>query len=127
MDMPEPMVDEQVDQMINEYAQTLRYQGMDINKYFSMTNTNMDQLKQEVKPDAVKRLKENLVLDALAVKENVEVTDDDIQKELEDMAKGYGMEVDKLKDMMGQAEIDNMKAGMINEKALDKLVELAKD
>ena len=127
MDMPKAMVDEQCDQMINEYAQTLRYQGMDMNQYMKYTGTTMESLVASVRPEAEKRLKENLVLEAIAKAEGVEASDEDVEKELENMAKMYGMELDQIKNAIGESEIKNIKANLLNTKALDLLVANAVD
>jgi len=127
MDMPKAMVDEQCDQMINEYAQTLRYQGMDMNQYMKYTGTTMDSLVASVRPEAEKRLKENLVLEAIAKAEGVEASDEDVEKELENMAKMYGMELDQIKNAIGESEIKDIKANLLNTKALDLLVANAVD
>ncbi len=127
MDMPKAMVDEQCDQMINEYAQTLRYQGMDMNQYMKYTGTTMESLLASVRPEAEKRLKENLVLEAIAKAEGVEASDEDVEKELENMAKMYGMELDQIKNAIGESEIKDIKANLLNTKALDLLVANAVD
>lgn len=127
MDIPDAIVQEQCDQMIQQFAQTLSYQGMDINQYMKMSNTNLNQLREEVKPEALKRLKENLTLDAIAKAEKIEVTDEDVENEIADMAKMYSMEADKLKEVLNPAEIDNMKAELLNKKTVSFLLENAVD
>ncbi|MBQ4187325.1 MAG: trigger factor [Firmicutes bacterium] len=127
MDIPDAIVQEQCDQMIQQFAQTLSYQGMDINQYMKMSNTNLNQLREEVKPEALKRLKENLTLDAIANAEKIEVTDEDVENEIADMAKMYSMEADKLKEVLNPAEIDNMKAELLNKKTVSFLLENAVD
>jgi len=127
MDIPDAIVQEQCDQMVQQFAQTLSYQGLDINQYMQMSNTNLNQLREEVKPDALKRLKENLTLDAIAKAENIEVSDEDLENEIADMAKMYSMEADKLKEVLNPAEIDNMKAELLNKKTVAFLVENAVD
>jgi trigger factor len=125
MDMPEPMVLEQCDQMINNFAQTLRYQGMDMQKYMEMTGSTIDTMRQSVRSEAERRLKESLVLEAIAKAENLEATDEDVEKELETMASMYGMEVDKLKEYMGEDEKEQMKADMAVQEAVTVLVDNA--
>jgi len=126
MDMPEPMVLEQCDQMINQFAQTLRYQGMDMQKYMEMTGSNLEGMRQSVRPEAERRLKESLVLEAIAKAENLEATQEDVDAEVESMAKMYGMEADKLKAAITEAEIESMKAELKTKKALEFIVENAK-
>lgn len=126
MDMPEPMVAEQCDQMINQFAQTLRYQGMDMQKYMEMTGSNLDGMRQSVRPEAERRLKESLVLEAIAKAENLEVTQEDVDAEVESMAKMYGMEADKLKAAITDAETESIKAELKTKKALEFIAANAK-
>ena len=126
MDMPEPMVIEQCDQMINNFAQTLRYQGMNMQKYMEMTRSTLESMRQSVRPEAERQLKESLVLDAIAKAENLEATQEDVDKELENMAQMYGMEIDKLKAAVTEAETESIKSELKTKKALDFIVENAK-
>lgn len=126
MDMPEPMVIEQCDQMINNFAQTLRYQGMNMQKYMEMTGSTLESMRQSVRPEAERQLKESLVLDAIAKAENLEATQEDVDKELENMAQMYGMEIDKLKAAVTEAETESIKSELKTKKALDFIVENAK-
>ncbi len=126
MDMPEPMVLEQCDQMINNFAQTLRYQGMDMQKYMEMTGSTIDTMRQSVRSEAERQLKESLVLEAIAKAENLEATDEDVEKELETMASMYGMEVDKLKAAVTEAETESIKGELKTRKALEFIVANAK-
>ena len=126
MDMPEPMVLEQCDQMINNFAQTLRYQGMDMQKYMEMTGSTIDTMRQSVRSEAERRLKESLVLEAIAKAENLEATDEDVEKELETMASMYGMEVEELKAAVTEAETESIKGELKTKKALEFIAENAK-
>ncbi len=126
MDMPEPMVMEQCDQMINNFAQTLRYQGMDMQKYMEMTGSTIDTMRQSVRSEAERQLKESLVLEAIAKAENLEATDEDVEKELENMASMYGMEVDKLKAAVTEAETESIKGELKTRKALEFIAANAK-
>lgn len=125
MDMPDPMVQEECLQMLNEYAQTLSYQGISFDQYMKYTGTNMDSLMKSVRPEAEKRLKENLVLEAIAKAENLEVTDEDLDKELSDMAKNYNMDLEKLKASVTDEEKKNIKAELLSRKAVSFLVDNA--
>lgn len=126
MDMPEPMVMEQCDQMINNFAQTLRYQGMDMQKYMEMTGSTIDTMRQSVRSEAERQLKESLVLEAIAKAENLEATDEDVEKELETMASMYGMEIDKLKAAVTEAETESIKGELKTKKALEFIAANAK-
>ena len=91
------------------------------------TGTTMESLVASVRPEAEKRLKENLVLEAVAKAEGIEASEEDVQKELDNMAKMYGMEVDQIKNAIGDSELKDIKANMLNTKALDILVANAVD
>ena len=127
IDIAEPIITEQCDQMIQDFARNLSYQGMDINQYMKMTNLTMDALRNDVRPQAEERLKENLTLEAIAKAENLDVTDADVDEEFAQMAAMYGMEADKLKEQVGESEMENLKQDLLNRKALAFLVENAVD
>lgn len=127
IDIAEPIITEQCDQMIQDFARNLSYQGMDINQYMKMTNLTLDALRNDVRPQAEERLKENLTLEAIAKAENLDVTDADVDEEFAQMAAMYGMEADKLKEQVGESEMENLKQDLLNRKALAFLVENAVD
>ena len=85
--------------MFNEFAQGLSYQGMNVDMYSKYINKSIDELKNEMKPEAEKRVKGSLVLEKVKQLENVGYSEDQVERELEQMAQMYGMEVDKLKDI----------------------------
>lgn len=126
MDIPEVMIDRQVENEIAEFDYRLRMQGLDINQYLSLTNTNIEDFKEQVRPVAEKKVKADLVLDAIAKAENIEVTEEDIDKELERLAKEYNQEdVDKFKENMRKGDLEYLKAGIIRDKTIELLVENA--
>ena len=127
IDIAEPIITEQCDQMIQDFARNLSYQGMDINQYMKMTNLTLGALRNDVRPQAEERLKENLTLEAIAKAENLDVTDADVDEEFAQMAAMYGMEADKLKEQVGESEMENLKQDLLNRKALAFLVENAVD
>ncbi len=126
MDIPEVMIDRQVENEIAEFDYRLRMQGLDINQYLSLANTNIEDFKEQVRPVAEKKVKADLVLDAIAKAENIEVTEEDIDKELERLAKEYNQEdVDKFKENMRKGDLEYLKAGIIRDKTIELLVENA--
>ncbi|MBO6159271.1 MAG: trigger factor [Firmicutes bacterium] len=127
MDMPAPMVDEQVEEMYNEYAQNMRYQGIDMEQYMKYTGTTRESLLETIRPDAERRLKENLVLEAIAKAESLEASEEDIDAEITRMAEMYGMEKDKLTENITESMRKDIAASLLNTKALDFLVENAID
>jgi len=126
IEIPDAILDEQSRELINDFAMNLRYQGMDMDTYMKYTGTTMQALLQSARPQAEKRLRENLCLEAVAKKAELEVSDEDLEAELKTMADNYGMELTSIKSMIGEGELDNIKADLLNRKALDYLYETAK-
>ena len=127
MDIPAAMIDDRADSMIQNFANNLRYQGISIEQYMSMTGSNMAAMRANVRPDAEKAIKEALVLEAIAKAENLEVTDEDFDAEVQKMADMYNMEADKLKANISDAEKEGMKEEMKTQKAVEWLVANAKE
>ncbi len=125
MDIPEAMVETQVRQMADEFAQRLQAQGLSVEQYFQFTGLTPDKLLEEMKPQAVKRIESRLVLEAVVKAENIEASDEDVEKELENMASMYQMELEKVKEFMGPNEIEAMKKDVAVQKAVDFLIESA--
>ncbi|MCR5669837.1 MAG: trigger factor [Butyrivibrio sp.] len=127
MELPEAMVETQQRQMVNEFAQRLQMQGMNIDQYLQYTGNTVDKMLEQVKPQAIDRIKSRLVLEAVAAKEKIEVTEEEFQAELEKMAGQYRMELDKLKELMSEEEQKQMKDDLAVQKAADFLVENVKE
>ena len=122
MDIPDAMVDTQVRQMAEDFARRLQQQGLTVEQYFQFTGLTADALLDQMKPQAVKRIQSRLVLEAIAKAEAIEVTDEDINKEIDNMAAQYQMEADKLKEFMGDAEKEQMKMDIAVTKAVELVV-----
>ena len=127
MDIPDAMVDTQVNRMVEDFAQRLQQQGLSVEQYFQYTGMTADKIMEEMKPEAVKRIQSRLVLEAVADKENFEVTDEDVNNEINDMASAYQMEADKLKDLLTDADKENMKRDIQVKKAVEFVTENAKE
>ena len=125
VDIPEIMVENELDQMIREFEQNLQMQGMTMDMYAQFTGQDEDTLKEEMKEDAEKRIKSSLTLETIAVTENIEPTDEDVDKELEKMSSMYGIEKDRIVQMLG-GSTDTIKGDLKNNKAVDFLVENSK-
>ena len=119
MDIPEPMINTQKEQMLNEFAQQLSYQGLSIDQYFQFSGMTKEKFLETAEPEAIRRIKSRLVLEAVAKAENIEVSDDDLNAELEKMAETYQMEPDKLKDMVGDEEKKAIRLDIAVQKAVD--------
>ena len=120
MDIPEAMIDTQCETMIEEFAQRIAQSGLSMDQYLQFSGLTVDGLKEQVRPEALSRIQASLVLEQIAKDENIEVSDDDVNAEIEKMAASYGMEADKLKEYMGDAEKESMKKDI----AINKAVEL---
>lgn len=125
MDIPEAMIDTQVRQMADEFAQRLQMQGLTLEQYFQFTGMNANKMLEQMKPQAVKRIQSRLVLETIVKAENITVADEDIEKEIEQMATTYKMEVEKLKELISEREKEQIVMDMAVQKAVDFLVETA--
>ena len=127
MDIPEPMINSQVNQMAEEFAQRMQYQGLSIEQYFQFTGMDAKKFMDSLRPQALKRIQSRLVLEAVAKEEKIEVSEEDLEKELKDMASMYQMEIDKLKELIGEKEKEQIKADIAVQKAVDFVVAKAKE
>lgn len=129
MDIPDAMLETQQRQIVDEFAQRLQMQGLSLEQYFQFTGLNAEKLLEQVKPQADRRIKSRLVLEAIVAAENIAASEEEYEKELARMAEVYNMEVDKVKEMLG----DNEKAkkqimdDLAITKAADFVVEQAKE
>ncbi|MGI5931523.1 MAG: trigger factor [Eubacterium sp.] len=119
MELPDAIVLTRADEIINQFAQQLAQQGLSMDQYMQYAGTDIDQLRDSVRPEAVTRIKNQLVIDAIAKAENIEITDAEVEEELKKMAEMYNMELDKLKGYMTEEETENMKLDLASQKALD--------
>lgn len=127
MEIPEAMIETQVEVMIDEFAQRISQQGLSFEQYMQFSGQTMDKLKDQVRPDALKRIKSSLVLEKIAEEEKIEVTEDDVKAEAEKMAAAYGMESDKLLEMLGDFEKDSMKKDLAIQKAITLIMDNVKE
>jgi trigger factor len=127
MEIPEPMISAQVNQMAEDFAQRMQYQGLSLEQYFQFTGMDAKKFMESLKPQAVKRIQSRLVLEAVAKAENIEVSEEEIEKELTEMATMYQMEADKLKELIGEKEKEQIKADIAVQKAVDYVVAQAKE
>ena len=125
MDLPEAMVDTQARQMLDEFAQRMQQQGLTLDQYMQFTGMTADKMMDELRPQAEKRIKTRLVLEAIAKAENIEITDEKLDEEIAKMAEAYQMEADKLKSFMGDKEKEQMKQDMAVQEAITFVVDNA--
>ena len=119
MDIPEAMVESQTRQMAQDFANRIRGQGLSPEQYFQFTGMTPDTFMENLRPQALKRIQSRLVLEAVVKAENIEATEDDFNKELEEMSKAYNMELDKLKESIGEEEKKSMMVDIAVSKAVD--------
>ncbi len=127
MDLPEAMIETQQRQIVNDFAQRLQMQGMNMDQYLQYTGNTVDKMLEQVRPQAIERIQARLVLEAVAAKENITVSDEEFEEELKKMAEQYRMELDKLKELMSESEQKTMRSDMAVQKAADFLVENVKE
>lgn len=127
MDIPEAMINTQCETMVEEFAQRIAQSGLTMEQYLQFSGMTVDQLKEQVRPEALTRIQSSLVLEQIAKDENIEATDADVDAEVEKMAKAYGMEPDKLKEYMGDAEKESMKKDIAITKAVDLIMDNIKE
>ena len=125
MEIPDAMIDTQVNQMAQDFAQRIQQQGLSMEQYFQFTGMTAEKMLEELRPQAVKRIETRLVLEAIAKAENIEITDERIDEELAKMAEAYKMEVEKLKEFMGENEKEQMKMDLAVQEAVTFLVDNA--
>lgn len=126
MEIPEPMIDSQVNTMINDYARRMQSQGLALDQYMKFTGMTIDTLKEQMRPQALKRIQTRLVLEAVVKAENITAGDEAVENEITTMAQTYQMDADKIKESLGEAGIQQMKEDLAVQEAVDFLVAEAK-
>ena len=125
MEIPDAMVETQAEQLVDDFAQRLQMQGMSMDQYMQYTGAGMEAMIERMKPQAVKRIQSRLVLEAVAAAEQIEIGEDEIEEEIGRMAEAYKMEVEKVKEILGESEKENMKDDLAIRKAIDLVTEAA--
>lgn len=126
MDIPEPMIDSQVTNMVNDYARRMQSQGLSLDQYMKFTGMTIETLKEQMKPQALKRIQTRLVLEAVVKAENITASDEAVEKEINNMAEAYKMEASKVKEYLGEAGLEQLKEDLAVQEAVDFLVAQAK-
>lgn len=127
MEIPDAMLATQQKQMVDEFAQRIQMQGLSLDQYFQFTGTTYDKMVEQVRPQAEKRIKSRLVLEAIVEAEKIEATEEDFEEELKAMAEAYQMEVEKVKEMLPEKSVSQIKADLAVRKAAEFAVEKAKE
>lgn len=127
MEIPDAMIDTQVQNMIQEFAQRMASQGLSLDQYMQFSGMTIDKLKEQVRPEAVTRIQSSLVLEQIAKDENIEITEEEIEAELKKMSEMYGMDIDKLKEYMGDSEKESIKRDLAVQKAVEVIMDNIKE
>ena len=122
MDIPEAMVNTQVNRMLEDFAQRLQMQGLSVEQYFQYTGVTAEKIIEDMKPEAVKRIQSRLVLEAVVKAEGLTASEEEFQDELNKMAELYKMEIEKVKEFMGEYEEKQIKEDIAIQKAVDVIV-----
>ena len=126
LEIPSAVVNRQIDNMLADFDYRLQFQGLNLEYYLQLTGTKEEDLKEQMRPDAVKTVKNELILEKIGAKENIVATDEELEEQLEKMAKQYNQEIEKLKTNLRQQDLNAIKEGIIIRKTVDFLVENAK-
>lgn len=125
MELPEPMIETQKEQMLDEFAQQISYQGLSIEQYFQFTGMTKEKFLETATPEAERRIKSRLVLEAIAKTEDIQVSEEELNEELKKMAEMYQMDLEQLTDLVGDSEKDAIKQDIAVQKAVDLVAEAA--
>ena len=127
MEIPDAMIENQVRNMAEDFSRRIQSQGLSVEQYFQFTGMTSEKLLEQMRPEALKRIQNSLVLEAIAVAEKIEISDEKIDAEIAKMAEAYQMEIDKLKEVMSDYETDQMKADLAIQEAVVMITESAKE
>lgn len=126
MDIPEPMVQSQISQLMNDFIRRMQAQGLSIDQYYQFTGLDQAKIQEQMRPQALKRIQSRLVLEKVAEVENIEISDEKVDEEIAKMAEMYKMEADKLKEVMGDYEKEQIKKDLAVQEAVTLVAEAAK-
>ena len=127
MDIPEAMLKTQCRQMLDDFSRRMQSQGLSMDQYFQFTGMTADKMMEDMKPQALKRIQTRLVLEKVAEVENIQPTEEEVNEEIAKMAEAYKMEADKLKELLGERELEQMKKDMAVQKAVTVIADAAKE
>ncbi len=125
MEIPDVMVDNQARSMIDDFANRISQQGLSMEQYMQFSGTTVDQMLEQMKPEALKRIQSTLVLEEIVKKEDIQISEEDIDAEIERMAGMYGMDAAELKEYMGESEKESMKMELGIQKAIELIMDQA--
>ena len=127
MEIPEAMIKTQVNQMVDDFSRRMQAQGLSMEQYFQFTGMTIDKLMEEMKPQALKRIQTRLVLEKIAEVENIQPSEERVEEEIGKMAEMYKMEADKVRELLGEQGLGQMKEDLAVQKAVTMLADAAKE
>ena len=127
MDIPEAMLETQCRQMLDDFSRRMQSQGLSMDQYFQFTGMSAEKMMEDMKPQALKRIQTRLVLEKVAEVENIQPTEEEVNEEISKMAEAYKMEADKLKELLGERELEQMKKDMAVQKAVTVIADASKE
>ena len=126
MEIPDQMVEEQVNGMVNDYARRLESQGISFKQYVEITGMTAEKIGEQMKPQAIKRIQTRLVLEAVVKAENIQADDAAVEEQFDKMAADFKMDKEQIKGMFGEEQMAQLKEDLAVQKAIDFLVAEAK-
>lgn len=126
VDIPDLMLEPHIDQLVNDYARRMESQGIPLDQFLEYTGTTMEQIREQMKPQAYERVRTRLVLEAIVKAEDIKAEESEVEEELKKMAENYKMEVDKVKEYFKDEALERLKEDITIQKVLDLLVSNAK-
>lgn len=127
MEIPEPMINGQIRQLVDDFARRMESQGLSLEQYFQFTGLDSTKLQEQMRPQALKRIQSRLVLEKVAEAENIQISEEKLDEEIKKMAEMYKMEPEKLKEVLGDYEKEQMKKDMAVQEAVTLVAEAAKE
>ena len=127
MEIPDAMIDEQVRRMADDFARRIKSQGISVEQYMQFTGMTADKMLEQMRPEALKRIQNSLVLEAIAKAEDIQISDERLDEEIGKMAEQYKMETEKLKELMGDYEKEQMKNDLAIQAAVELITDAAKE
>jgi trigger factor len=124
IDIPQEMIEKQIDQLLYQFAERMSYQGLQLETYMEMTGVTMETMRADVRPQAEQVVKENLVLEAVAKREDIKVTEEDFEKQIAQSAQDFGMSIDDVRTTL-QGSRERIESGILMDKAVDYLISIA--
>jgi len=123
--IPDAAVEKQVDNMLMDFGYNLQYQGLNLEYYLQATGITEESLREQMRPDATKTVKNELVIEKIGEQENIVATDEDIDEQIEKMANQYGQDLKEMRTKLGEQDLKSVREGIIFKKTVDFLVENA--